>query len=60
LRSRLDAIIDMGRPLVKLVRTLDWPFLEQKFGAVYENPQLCGGKSRDGLKIKTTLHTGFG
>jgi hypothetical protein len=38
-RSRLDAIIDTGRPLVKLVRTIEWPFLEQKFGAVYEGPR---------------------
>jgi len=37
LRSRLDAIIDMGHPLVKLGRTIDWPFLEQRFGAVYED-----------------------
>ena len=37
LRSRLDAIIDMGHPLVKLARTIDWPFLEQKFGAVYKD-----------------------
>jgi transposase, IS5 family len=37
LHSRLDAIIDMAHPLVKLARTIDWPFLEQKFGAVYED-----------------------
>jgi transposase, IS5 family len=37
LRSRLDAMIDMGHPLVKLARTIDWSFLEQKFGAVYED-----------------------
>src|ERR1700757_3888913 len=37
LRSRLDAIIDMGHPLVKLSRTIDWPFLEERFGAVYED-----------------------
>jgi IS5 family transposase len=37
LRSRLDAIIDMGHPLVKLSRTIDWSFLEQQFGAVYED-----------------------
>jgi IS5 family transposase len=37
LRSRLDAIIDMGHPLVKLVRTIDWSFLEERFGAVYED-----------------------
>jgi IS5 family transposase len=27
----------MGHPLVKLARTIDWSFLEQKFGAVYED-----------------------
>jgi transposase, IS5 family len=37
LRSRLDAIIDMEHSLVKLSRTIDWSFLEQKFGAVYED-----------------------
>src|SRR5215207_10819186 len=37
LRSRLDAIIDMGHALVKLSRTIDWSFLEQRFGAVYED-----------------------
>lgn len=37
LRSRLDAIIDMDHALVKLSRTIDWSFLEQPFGAVYED-----------------------
>src|SRR5262245_37521081 len=37
LRSRLDAIIDMGHPLVELARTIHWNFLEQRFGAVYED-----------------------
>jgi IS5 family transposase len=37
LRSRLDAIIDMGHPLAKLARTIDWSFLERRFGAVYED-----------------------
>ena len=37
LRSRLDAIIDLGHPLVKLAGTVDWPFLEERFGAVYED-----------------------
>ena len=37
LRSRLDVIIDMGHALVKLARTIDWSFLEQRFGAVYED-----------------------
>jgi IS5 family transposase len=34
-RSRLDQIIDMKHPLVKLARAIDWGFLEQTFGAVY-------------------------
>lgn len=37
LRSRLDAIIDMNHALVKLARTIDWRFLEQRFGALYED-----------------------
>ena len=37
LRSRLEAIIDMNHALVRLARTIDWPFLEQKFGSVYED-----------------------
>src|SRR5579864_9245526 len=35
LRSRLDAIIDMNHPLVKLARTVDWEFLAERFGSVY-------------------------
>lgn len=35
-RSRLDQIIDMGHPLVRLAREIDWLFLEGRFGAVYE------------------------
>jgi hypothetical protein len=34
-RSRLDQVIDMDHALVKLARTIDWGFLEEKFGAVY-------------------------
>jgi hypothetical protein len=30
LRSRLDAIVDMSHPLVKLARTIDWGYLEQR------------------------------
>jgi IS5 family transposase len=37
LRSRLDAMIDMNHALVKLSRTIDWSFLEERFGAVYED-----------------------
>jgi IS5 family transposase len=35
--SRLDQIIDMNHALVKLARTIDWGFLQTKFGAVYKN-----------------------
>jgi hypothetical protein len=34
-RSRLDQIIDMNHPLVRLARTVDWRFLEGRFGEVY-------------------------
>src|SRR5437762_8040386 len=34
-RSRLDQIIDMKHPLVTLGRTVDWGFLEKRFGEVY-------------------------
>src|SRR6266566_4292992 len=34
-RSRLDQIIDMKHPLVTLGRTMDWRFLEGRFGEVY-------------------------
>ena len=36
-RSRLDQVINMDHALVKLARTIDWAFLEQRFGAVYED-----------------------
>src|SRR5438445_11886958 len=43
-RSRLDQIIDMTHALVKLARTIDWRFLEEKLRAVYTDkpgqPQL--------------------
>jgi IS5 family transposase len=35
-RSRLDQIIDMKHSLVKLAHATDWRFLEEKFGAVYQ------------------------
>lgn len=34
-RARLDQIVDMGHPLAKLAATIDWGFLEQRFGVVY-------------------------
>ena len=36
-RSRLDQVIDMDHALVKLARTIDWRFLEERFGAVYKD-----------------------
>ncbi len=36
-RSRLDQIVDMTHPLAKLAATIDWGFLEQRFGAVYSD-----------------------
>jgi len=34
-RARLDQIIDLEHALVKLAQTIDWRFLEEKFGAIY-------------------------
>src|SRR6266516_915477 len=34
-RSRLDQIIDLKHPMVTLARTVDWGFLEGRFGEVY-------------------------
>jgi IS5 family transposase len=36
-RSRLDQIIDMGHPLVRLAGKIDWGFLEGRFGEVHED-----------------------
>ena len=36
-RSRLDQIIDIEHALVKLSRAIDWRFLEQRLGAVYQD-----------------------
>src|SRR5271156_6268957 len=36
-RARLDQIVDMGHPLAKLARAIDWRFLEARFGAVYSD-----------------------
>ena len=36
-KARLDQIVDMNHPLVKLARTIDGGFLEERFGAVYND-----------------------
>jgi IS5 family transposase len=33
----LDQIIDMNHPLAKLARSVDWRFLEERFGTVYSD-----------------------
>ena len=36
-KARLDQIVDMGHPLARLGATIDWRFLEGRFGAVYSD-----------------------
>ena len=36
-RARLDQIVDGEHALAKLSRTIDWGFLEERFGAVYDD-----------------------
>jgi len=36
-KARLDQIVDLKHPLAKLARTVDWRFLEERFGAVYSD-----------------------
>src|SRR5690349_586851 len=37
LQARLDQILDMNHALVKLARSIDWRFLEERLGAVYDD-----------------------
>lgn len=36
-RSRLDQIINLDHPMAKLARSIDWRFLEDRCGAVYQD-----------------------
>ena len=36
-KARLDQIIDVDHALAKLSRSIDWRFLEERFGAVYDD-----------------------
>src|ERR1700726_435980 len=36
-KARVDQIVDLKHPLAKLARTIDWRFLEERFGAVYSD-----------------------
>jgi transposase, IS5 family len=40
-RSRLDQIINMKHELVRLAQAIDWPVLEERFGAVYSDGPGC-------------------
>ena len=35
--ARLDQIVDMGHALARLAETIDWRFLEERFGSVYSD-----------------------
>lgn len=34
--ARLDQIIDLGHPLAKLRRQIDWAYMQERFGAMYK------------------------
>jgi transposase, IS5 family len=36
-RARLDQILNMNHELVRLAQAIDWPVLEERFGAVYSD-----------------------
>src|SRR5215217_686998 len=48
-RARLDQIVDLDHPLVKLVRAIDWGFLEERCGAVYTDGLYTDGPGRPPL-----------
>ncbi len=58
-RARLDQIVDMGHPLAKLARAVDWRFLEDQFGAMYSDkaghPPLAT-RLMAGLAILKSMH----
>src|ERR1700753_1831739 len=59
LRSRLDQIVDLAHPLTKLARSIDWPFLDQRLGAVHtDHPEGPPSPTRlmAGLAILKHMH----
>ena len=58
-RPRLEQMLDLGHGLVRLGEAIDWSFLEQRFGAVYEDgpgrPPLAT-RLMAGLAILKHLH----
>ena len=62
-RARLNQIVDLGHPLTKLAATVDWRFLEERFGAVYTDKpgqppaDAADGGPVDPLSTHTTCPT---
>ena len=58
-RSRLDQIIDLGHPLVKLAGEMNWGFLAARFGEAYTDkpghPPLSS-RLMAGLSIIKQMH----
>ena len=50
-RSRLDQVIDLKHPLVRLAGRVDWGFLEGRFGEVYSDEP---GNPYDGHTLATS------
>ena len=59
-RARLDQIVDLQHPLAKLARTIDWVFLETRFGAVYRDgpgqSERRMGRNHLGPSAPATVH----
>lgn len=59
LRSRLDQIVNVNHPLVKLAKAIDWCFLEERLGEVYDDdpgrPPLPN-RLMAGLAILKSMH----
>ena len=59
-RARLDQIVDLDHPVVKLAAAIDWRFLEEQFGAVYTDapgrPAAASARLMAGLAILKHMH----
>ena len=60
-KARLDQIVDLGHPLAKLAQTIDWRFLEERFGAVYSDKpaQRPAADTADGGAFDSQAHAQF-
>jgi len=52
-RSRLDQIIEMGHPLVKLANSMDWSFFEEAYSKHYSDEQ---GRPSKTIRLMVGLH----